>query len=84
MVVTMQCCSKVKRKHGYGQSGQGGLHSVPVVKELGFEKSEELVRVLVLRGSEFVGSLAYWKEDGFYNQRDLGSNSGLSVTRFVT
>lgn len=45
---------KVKRKHGYGQSGQGGLHSVPIVKELGFEESEELVVVLVLRGSEFL------------------------------
>ena len=45
---------KVKRKHGYGQSGQGGLHSVPIVKELGFEESEELVVVLVLGGSEFL------------------------------
>lgn len=57
---------KVKRKHGYGQSGQGGLHSVPVVKELGFEESEELVVVLVLRGSEFLqGSWYIGRKMGF-------------------
>lgn len=53
MVVTRQCYSRSKESMA-GQSGQGGLHSVPVVKELGFEESEELVVVLVLRGSEFL------------------------------
>lgn len=57
-------------------NSQGGLHNEPLVKDVGFEElaGESVVNFSIKRIRVLEKTVLYWKEYGFWNQRDLDSN----------
>lgn len=77
MVGTVQCFLRSKEGTiGVGCYSQGGFHNEPVVKDVGFEElaGESIVNFSIKRIRVLEKTVLYWKEYGFWNQRDLDSN----------